>query len=75
MHLHLLSSPPGEDCWAPVPLEGIAVSVTVRGFVAQVKATLRYKNDCKSPMEVRPVLFAARDSMRCVCYNTSTYLL
>ncbi|XP_028930462.1 von Willebrand factor A domain-containing protein 5A-like [Ornithorhynchus anatinus] len=35
----------------PVPLKSISVAVAVRGFVADVTATLRYKNEEQSPVE------------------------
>ncbi|XP_029436856.1 von Willebrand factor A domain-containing protein 5A-like isoform X2 [Rhinatrema bivittatum] len=35
----------------PVPLKGISVDVQVRGFVADVSATLKYKNEEENPLE------------------------
>ncbi|XP_029436851.1 von Willebrand factor A domain-containing protein 5A-like isoform X2 [Rhinatrema bivittatum] len=35
----------------PVPLKGISVDVQVRGFVADVSATLKYKNEEQNPLE------------------------
>ncbi|XP_078522465.1 von Willebrand factor A domain-containing protein 5A-like [Lissotriton helveticus] len=36
----------------PVPLKGITVAVQVKGFVADVSATLTYKNEEQNPLEV-----------------------
>uniref|UniRef100_A0A8D0HS63 VIT domain-containing protein n=1 Tax=Sphenodon punctatus TaxID=8508 RepID=A0A8D0HS63_SPHPU len=35
----------------PVPLRGVAINVTVRGFVAEVTAELRYRNKARDPVE------------------------
>ncbi|XP_030043485.1 von Willebrand factor A domain-containing protein 5A isoform X2 [Microcaecilia unicolor] len=35
----------------PVPLKGISVDVQVKGFVADVSATLKYKNEEQNPLE------------------------
>ncbi|XP_038610447.1 von Willebrand factor A domain-containing protein 5A-like [Tachyglossus aculeatus] len=35
----------------PVPLKSISVAVAIQGFVADVTATLRYKNEEQSPVE------------------------
>eukprot|EP00079_Xenopus_tropicalis_P032046 XP_017945817.1 PREDICTED: von Willebrand factor A domain-containing protein 5A-like [Xenopus tropicalis] len=47
---------------APVPLRGISVEVQVKGFVADVCATLRYKNTEEKPIEAIFVFPLDQDS-------------
>ena len=54
----LFVSPPAASPWqeeelTPVPLLGVALSTTVRNFIAEVEMTQRYRNQETQPLEVR----------------------